>query len=71
MDITVESVLKYRSRRYIDHYIHHTEKHLYWEIEVWHHLSHPNIVPFLGLCYGLGLSPAIILYHFDLFGMTL
>jgi hypothetical protein len=31
------------------------------ETRVWHSLSHKNLTPFLGVCYGIGLSPAMII----------
>ena len=30
------------------------------EADVWHSLSHKNIMPFLGMCYGIGRYPAAV-----------
>jgi len=35
-------------------------KRLNRESQVWHLLSHPNVLPFLGICTGIGPSPALI-----------
>ncbi|KIM79503.1 hypothetical protein PILCRDRAFT_10333 [Piloderma croceum F 1598] len=37
-----------------------TTRRLNRETRVWHSLSHQNILPFLGLCYNVGPSPAMI-----------
>lgn len=37
-----------------------TTRRLNRETRIWHPLSHPNILPFLGVCYNLGASPALI-----------
>jgi len=38
----------------------YTRRRLNHEIRIWHSLSHKNILPFLGLCHGIGPSPAMI-----------
>jgi serine/threonine protein kinase len=40
-------------------------QHLHREMKVWHSVSHKNLVPFLGLCYGIGPFPAIITPLYD------
>ena len=35
------------------------------ETRVWHSLSHPNVMPFLGLCSNIGPSPAMISPLYD------
>jgi len=35
------------------------------ETRVWHSLSHENVMPFLGLCHGVGPSPAMISRLYD------
>jgi len=40
--------------------LEHTIRRLNRETRVWHSLSHTNVMPFLGLCSGIGPSPAMI-----------
>jgi len=43
----------------------HTIRRLNRETRVWHALSHPNVMPFFGLCYNIGPSPAMISPLYD------